>query len=278
VHRAAGAVLALVLLSSVAVGASSADAAGVSRPGTRRDPKCSTTIPAGGPTASVETIDFDGAPREYRLAVPSTEPGPHGLPLILNFHGYGSNTVQQAVYSELEKKGPANGYVVVTPQGTGDRAFWNIVPNLARPDDVAFASALIDAAAQHACIDTRRLYATGISNGAGMSTLLGCKRPRVYAAIAPVAGINLIKPCPKGPPVSVLAFHGHTDPVVAYGGGSNTTGRSPGNTCHRSRARSHRGPGATGVVRSRRKPRSGPKSVGSRTVAASRELRSSSTP
>lgn len=90
---------------------------------------------------------------------------------------------------------------------------------MAAPDDVAFTNALIDHLEQTLCIDPTRVYSTGISNGAGMSTLLGCRIPNRLAAIAPVAGINLVAACPKGIPVSVIAFHGTADPTVAYQGG-----------------------------------------------------------
>lgn len=180
---------------------------------------CGSAPPAAG--VSVQTIDFEGAPREYRLAVPEGVAGDEPLPLILNWHGYGSNAIQQAVYSELEEKGPARGYVVVTPQGTGSPAFWNILPERASPDDVAFAGALIDATAQTLCIDERRVYSSGMSNGGGMSAYLGCNLGDRLAAIAPVAGVNLLfGDCPEGEGVSVIVFHGEADGVVPYGGGS----------------------------------------------------------
>jgi polyhydroxybutyrate depolymerase len=196
-----------------------------------------TTVAAAGPPESrtcivdagqrTETIDFQGTPRSYRVATPerpsqAPNQGPNqgnGLPLILNFHGLGSNATRQAVYSELEEKGPERGYVVLTPEGTGGRAFWNTLPNVETPDDVAFSAALIDTAREQLCIDPKRVYATGISNGAGMSTLLACDLSRRIAAIAPVAGVNLVEPCPRGAPVSVIAFHGEEDAVVGYEGG-----------------------------------------------------------
>jgi polyhydroxybutyrate depolymerase len=180
---------------------------------------CGSTTPTPG--ATVQTIDFEGARREYRLAVPEGVAGDEPLPLILNWHGYGSNAVEQAVYSELEEKGPAEGYVVVTPQGIGEPAFWNIIPELAAPDDVAYAGALIDAAAETFCIDERRVYSTGMSNGGGMSAYLGCNLGDRLAAIAPVAGVNLLfGDCPEGEGVSVIAFHGEVDGVVPYDGGA----------------------------------------------------------
>lgn len=161
------------------------------------------------------------AARRYRLAVPADK-GQRALPLILNFHGYTSTAGEQAVYSQLEAKGPPRGYVVATPQGTATPAFWKILPNLPAPDDVAFTNTLIDHLEQTRCIDPTRVYSTGLSNGAGMSALLGCRIPNRLAAIAPVSGLTLVARCPKGTPMSVIAFHGSADQVVAYEGGRSS--------------------------------------------------------
>ena len=88
-----------------------------------------------------------------------------------------------------------------------------------RDNNLAFTSALIDNAKASLCTDTRRVYATGFSSGAAMSAYLGCKLTRQIAAIAPVAGINLVAPCPHGKAMSVVAFHGTADPEVVYEGG-----------------------------------------------------------
>ncbi len=174
----------------------------------------------GGQTSQVITVDE--TLRTYRLAVPA-DPTRRLLPLILNFHGYGSDAVEQAIYSQLEQAGPAHGFVVATPQGTGTPAFWNIFPKLAQPDDVGLTRALIRHLEAKTCVDPRRVYATGISNGAGLSSYLGCVLTRQLAAIAPVAGVNLFAGCPRpGTPLAVLAFHGTDDLTVAYGGGRPT--------------------------------------------------------
>jgi polyhydroxybutyrate depolymerase len=169
-------------------------------------------------TTTTQTITVDGPTRSYRLAVPAGR-GTQRQPLILNFHGYGSNAVEQAVYSELETKGPARGFVVATPQGTGTPAFWNILPQLPHPDDVALAAAIIRRLEVTSCVDPTRVYATGISNGGGLTSELGCRLTRQLAAIAPVAGVNLVAGCPRGLPIGVLVFHGNTDPTVPYRGG-----------------------------------------------------------
>lgn len=182
--------------------------------GTGRSEGCGRGASSSPPERTVRSAGRD---RLFRLALPTGYTGNDPLPLVLNWHGHGSNAVQQAVYSELEAKGPAAGYAVITPQGTGDPALWNILTRTGL-DDVGFAEDLIAWAGGNLCIDADRVYSTGISNGAGMSGYLACEVPRRVAAIAPVAGVNLVAPCP-GPPMSVIAFHGLADQVVPYAGG-----------------------------------------------------------
>ena len=154
------------------------------------------------------------APRQYRLAVPSEATGKRPLPLILNFHGGGANDTFHATYSQLEEKGPARGFVVITPNA-GDPPFWGkreLSSFEASDANFAFTRALIDNAEASLCIDTHRVYATGWSGGPGMSAYLECKLSRQIAAIATVSGVNSAEPCPHGKPKSVIAFHGTRRP------------------------------------------------------------------
>ena len=54
--------------------------------------------------------------------------------------------------------------------------------------NTGFISALIDSLTADLNIDTTRVYATGMSNGAFMTYTLGCELSDRIAAIAPVAG------------------------------------------------------------------------------------------
>jgi polyhydroxybutyrate depolymerase len=206
-------------------------ARGAQREPARRASGCGSPAAAGTTT---ETIDVQGVPRQYRLAVPENLTGKRPRPLILNFHGGGanSNDVGQAVYSQLEEKGPRRGFVVITPNA-GAPFFWD-KPELnffeASDANLAFTRALIENAEASLCIDTHRVYATGFSEGAGMSAYLGCKLSRQLAAIAPVAGVNVAGPCPHGKSMSVVTFHGTAD--ATYGGGPGVIRVRPDRDLH----------------------------------------------
>jgi polyhydroxybutyrate depolymerase len=87
------------------------------------------------------------------------------------------------------------------------------------PDDVRFLSELVDAVAGELAIDRRRVFAAGLSNGGMMVHRLGCERPDLFAAIAPVAGgmaYDVARACVSGSPVSVIAMHGTDDAIVRF--------------------------------------------------------------
>ena len=110
--------------------------------------------------------------------------------------------------------------VVVTPQGAplsvpADAAG---VSGSAGFEGGSFWNWLLGTILDEYCVDSGRVFATGMSNGAGMSTTLGCELGGRFAAIAPVAGVNLSGACPGDDPVSVLAIHGDADAIATYGG------------------------------------------------------------
>jgi polyhydroxybutyrate depolymerase len=119
--------------------------------------------------------------------------------------------------------------VVITPQGRdGLVSHWSVPPLPDTKDDVDFVRAMLATTTRDLCIDPDRVYAAGMSNGAIFSTVLACELPGQFAAIAPVAGVNVEMPCRRGtPPVSLLAFHGTADSVVPYDGGALLGGSLP---------------------------------------------------
>jgi polyhydroxybutyrate depolymerase len=65
------------------------------------------------------------------------------------------------------------------------------------------------------CIDRSRIYVTGLSYGAFMTSMLMCMRPNTFAAAAPVAGIqNLCTATERRIPF--VTFHGTADPILPY--------------------------------------------------------------
>ncbi len=175
--------------------------------------------PATG--VSEQQVRSGDRPRQYRLFVPSNHSTP--LPLVLDLHGSGGNAEGQARTSGLEMLAEREGFLVATLEAdTGRR--WNVPITEGRADDVAYVADVIASAGSLACIDRTRVYSTGFSGGARMTSLLGCRFNDQIAAIAPVAGLRWPGPC-GGRPVPVVTFHGLADPQNTYDG--HAEGRGP---------------------------------------------------
>jgi polyhydroxybutyrate depolymerase len=197
---------------SVALAAMSWSASSLAQ-GAARD-SCALAPPPG---VSEQRLASGGRDRTYRLFVPRSYDGRKALPLVLDLHGSGGTAANQAATSRFEALAEREGVLVATLQaGTEDRR-WNVPIAEGRPDDVRYVSDVIDHVAAHACTDRARVYATGFSGGARMSSLLACRLNDRIAAIAPMAGLRWPGPC-DGRPVPVLTFHGLADPQNTYDG------------------------------------------------------------
>ncbi len=156
-----------------------------------------------------------GRARTYRLFVPPGYDGHARLPLVLDLHGSGGNAAGQAATSRFETLAAREGFFVASLQAVDSR--WNVPVADGRADDVAYASDVIDDVAAHVCADLTRVYATGFSGGARMSSLLGCRLNSRLAAIAPMAGLRWPGAC-EGRAIPVLTLHGLADPQNTYDG------------------------------------------------------------
>lgn len=169
------------------------------------------------PGVSEQRLTSGGRERTYRFFVPRSYDGSKALPLVLDLHGSGGTAANQAATSRFEALAEREGVLVATLQaGTEDRR-WNVPITDARPDDVRYVADVIDHVAARVCADRGRVYATGFSGGARMSSLLACRLSDRIAAIAPMAGLRWPGPC-EGRAVPVLTFHGLADPQNTYAG------------------------------------------------------------
>ncbi len=185
---AAGAVLAAALLAPAAP----------AQPAPREIPL--------GPTGGYEiALEHGGRTRTALVHVPAKLPADRPVPLVLNFHGGGGNAAAHRDYVRMEALADREGFIVVYPNGTGrleeKLLTWNAgtccgYAMAEKVDDVGFVRALVAALATRAPVDTTRVYATGLSNGAMMSYRLAAQASDVVAAIAPVAG-SMVLPEPR---------------------------------------------------------------------------------
>jgi polyhydroxybutyrate depolymerase len=210
-----------------------------------RRSSCSISAAAGEQTVP---LSDQGEDRPFLLYVPAGYDGHGRLPLVLNLHGSGGDADGQMAVSGFEPAADAKDLAVVAPNGAipvnGGYA-WNVpgvplatgdpVP-AGTPNDERYLLHVIRKAERSVCIDPKRVYFTGYSGGARMSSQMGCDHADQIAAIAPVAGLRSGVPkqgasgawrpdgrtCRPAQPISVLAFHGTADNVNPFQGSDDS--------------------------------------------------------
>ena len=175
----------------------------------------------------VERVAVAGAIRELWMHVPAGLAADPLRPLVIAFHGGGSHARAMADRTGLRLAADAHGFVVAFPEGSGRLArvrTWNAGECCGYAlehgvDDVGFVLAVIDALVVRHAVDPRRVYLTGMSNGAMMAYRVALERPERIAAIAPVAGAMALDPDLVRVPVPVLHVHGTDDRHAPFEGG-----------------------------------------------------------
>ncbi len=190
---------------------------------------CGSTPPPYPPgVATVDSLVHDGIARTFRVYLPGSYDGLTPRPVVLNLHGGFGSGAQIESSSRITEVANSAGFVAVSPDGVADPVYgirtWNgggccgyaVSANV---DDVGFVRALLDRLEATTCIDRRRVYAQGMSNGAILSHRLACELADRIRAIGPVAGTNMAAACAPVRPVPVFEIHGAADQHVPFDGG-----------------------------------------------------------
>lgn len=229
------ALTAVVALSAACSSGSSTDAATSTTAGTGTSAgagTAGTAAPAGTTVSETCTIDtavprgevltqtfaHDDLERQYMELVP-TSAGDERLPLVIDIHGYAEGMGVHVAHTRLDATAEQEGFLYVSPDGTGEPRYWNFVGDDQGADDLGYLSALIDHEVATRCADPARVYVTGLSNGAFMSSAVGCELADKVAAIGPVAGLTRPPDCAPARAMPVMAFHGGEDTFVDVNGG-----------------------------------------------------------
>ena len=160
-------------------------------------------------------LTFGGLARTYDVHIPASYTGTTVVPLVMTIHGAHNTTAMVRSWSKMNAVADQNGFIVVYPQGVD---CWNSGFTIggcdAAPDDVGFLKAVVADVESHACIDPKRVYATGISNGSMMSQYLACQASDVFAAVGGVSGGSQCRTIPR--PVPLFYVHGTEDKTISF--------------------------------------------------------------
>lgn len=183
------------------------------------EPACNARDTWGAGSTKNFTLKVNDQDRSYRVHLPDGFSSSEYYPVIVYFTGKGTNSFNGEKYSNLNKL-PA---IAVYPQATEgkDGYFaWQGAPYSSGADDVAFVDVMLDRIQSQLCVKRSNVYATGLSNGGGMVSLLSCRLPDRFAAFGIVAGAMYYPAgdCTPERPTPLISIHGDKDAIVPYNG------------------------------------------------------------
>jgi len=206
-------VAALVPLAPPGAGGTSA--ASASSTPARPSAGCALAQPAP-PGTSNQLLAAGGDIGGYVREVPPSYTGRVPMPVVIDLHGWGESAAIQVHISQLGAYGATHRFITITPQVAEPAMVWQLGFD---GKDVAFIGALLHTVDTTLCVDRNRIFVTGYSFGAFLTSTLACVDASQIAAVAAVAGIQDPHGCRPSRPVPVVAFHGTADPFVPYLGG-----------------------------------------------------------
>lgn len=180
----------------------------------------------------VYKIKHNETNRFYKIHVPKKYNSKLPTPLLLAFHGGGGDMNIQSTdeYYRLISKSDTEGFIVVFPNGispfkSGKIATWNAGKCCGgardkNVDDVSFIKQVVKNVSQQLNIDSKKIFATGMSNGGMISYRLACELSDTFKAIAAVAGTDNTMSCKPSTAVSILHIHAKDDDHVLFNGGA----------------------------------------------------------
>ncbi len=171
------------------------------------------------------SLTINNVKREYTIHLPPGYNSVMKIPAVFIFHGGGGNYKQMQQYMKMDVIADREKFICIYPNGINKQ--WNdgreFKESIAGNDDAAFISMLVDSLVKNYAIDSKRIFATGISNGGFFSIFLAYKLNDKFSGVAPVCASipeKIFDDYSFTKPVSVLLINGTKDPLVPFEGGA----------------------------------------------------------
>lgn len=189
-----------------------------------------------------QSMSIDGTERSWIVRLPQNYDYQAAHPVIVVLHGGFGSGAQIQETTRFDPLADREGVIMVYPNGVPQ------YPNMASDplkirtwnaggccghaqseeiDDVNALLRMLDQVEATACVDRRRLYLTGFSNGAMMTYRMACEAPERFAAMAPGGASVTLETCTPPRPTPLFHFHGLMDKNAPFEGGN---GCGPGDT------------------------------------------------
>jgi len=134
-------------------------------------------------TYKEEVIVVNGVKRKFYYYVPSKYDASKPTPLVLDLHGGWCSGLAQWVGTRSDRYAEKHGFICVAPN------LFEAMP-FSFEGEVAFISAIIDKMASQFNVDSKRIYAWGVSGGGLLATYL------LYEMPDKIAGVGIVSATP----------------------------------------------------------------------------------
>ncbi len=173
-----------------------------------------------------ETLTHNNVEYTYYLYKPLSLPD--NAPVVLVFHGYGSDRFPGLDYG-INPVADKYNFAVCYPVGPKDfkgQHCWDVGYSFHKEnnwcrDDIGFTLKLVEKLSANHKLSNKNVFVTGHSNGGEMSYLLAYTHPHKFAAFAPISGLTMTwmyKHLKAHAPVPLMEVHGTDDVVSKWNG------------------------------------------------------------
>lgn len=182
------------------------------------------------------SLTSSGKSRGYGVHLPGNYDKAKQYPVIFGFHGSSSIGLFFEVDTGLDDAKYTGDKIMVYPNGLGGAWGGASYSKSTVEEDLQFVWDILVDLRQNFCVDSARIYATGLSAGGGFVDTIACNATvgGEFAAFAPASGsfytnndANHANCKPARVPTPMLEFHGGADESVKYGGGQGEGGVEP---------------------------------------------------
>ena len=181
-------------------------------------------------------ITSGGGSRSYGIHAPTTYSKDKQYPVIVGFHGSSSIGLFLEADTGLDAAEYTGDKIVVYPNGLGGAWAGANYSKASVEQDLQFVWDMLADLRRNYCVDSARIYATGLSIGGGFVDTIACNATvgGEFAAFAAASGSFYTdndsnhgdcKPARASTPM--LEFHGGADTDVEYNGGEGEGGTEP---------------------------------------------------
>jgi polyhydroxybutyrate depolymerase len=151
------------------------------------------------------------------LSLPRGYDNTWAAPVVVSLPGYGATAAQFDAITSISRVAKRRGFIVVTPDATGEPPSWNVRADEDRPDDVAFIHALMAEVRQILCVQEDHAFVVGHANGGKFAAAIACSAPTEFAAVALVSAIE-VPTCADDVQLPLLLIAGTADETNPYEG------------------------------------------------------------